>query len=474
MSGMLRTVVLLAVACVALSGLAVARAAPAPPATLRIAVGVDMDTLEPASQTTTTVANVIDYFFEPLVDTDFKTGKIIPKLATAWRISPDGLTYTFTLRRGVKFHDGTDFNAQAVKYTIDRLLDPKTTVPIRFIVAAIKQVEVVDPNTVRFILSKPDPVLLANITTTQVAVISPTTGQRLGQDRLRLNPTGAGTGPYLFKEWVRGDRVVVERNPNYWGKKPTFERVEFRIVPDAGTRLTQLLAGDVHMAMLPPAPEVKKLRNHASVKVVEALTDRVIFIGMNNNWGPLKDVKVRQAMNYAINKKAILASILFDLGVVNESPCNPAMFGYHAVQAGGWSFDSGKAKQLLAEAGYKDGFQVELISPTGRYIQDFQFAQAVAAQLSNVKVRASVRTMDWPTYVRTLVTPPDRTALQMFVLGWAWPSLDCDGVLYGQFHSSSAPPRGLAPAFYKNERVDTLLEQARSTVDPERRKTIYK
>jgi peptide/nickel transport system substrate-binding protein len=447
--------------------------AQAVPKQLRIAVGIDADTLDPAGTTTTTVGNMLNYFFETLIDLDPTNNEIVPRLATKWQVSRDGLTYTFTLRRGVTFHDGTPMNAAAVKFTFDRLLDPRVRVGIRYLFTPIKSIEAVGEDTVRFTLSQPTPIFLGNLTTDQAMIVSPAAVARAGE-RWTVAPVGGGTGPYVFKEWRRGDSILLERYSNYWGKKPVFEEVLFRAVPDAGTRLTQLLAGDVHLAMLPPAPDVKGLRKNPRVNVVEAPSDRVIFLVMNNQYGPFKDARVRQAMNYAVNKKAILASILFDLGTPVDSPCPSMMFGYNRAQEGGYPFNPIKAKQLLTEAGYKDGFDVNFLSPTGRYIQDFQMAQAVASQLHNVNIRANVSTMDWPTYVGTITQPVDRTRVQMIVLGWAAPILDCDFVLYGQFHSSQAPPGGLAPAFYKNEKVDDLLVRARSEIDVNKRKAIYK
>ncbi len=456
-----------------LFGLKTPAGAQAVPRQLRIAVGIDADTLDPAQQTTTTIANIVDYFFETLVDYDAEKNEFVPRLATRWQISRDGLTYTFTLRRGVTFHDGSPLNAAAVKVTLERLIDPRIRVGIRFFYTPISTVEAVDDATVRITLKAPSPSFMGGLSTTQAAIVNPAAVTRAG-DRWTAAPIGGGTGPYIFKEWRRGDSILAERNNNYWGKKGQFEEVLFRAVPDAGTRLAQLLAGDVHMAMLPPAPDVKGLRKNPRVTVVEAASDRVIFLIMNNQWGPFKDPRVRQAMNYAINKKAILASILFDLGSAVDSPCPSMMFGYNKVQDGGYPFNPIKAKQLLAEAGYKDGFEFNLFSPTGRYIQDFQVAQAVAAQLRNVNVRANVSTMDWPSYVGMLTTPFERTRVQMVFLGWAWPVLDCDGVLFGQFHSSQAPPAGLAPSFYKNPKVDDLLTRARTEIDPEKRKAVYK
>ncbi len=444
------------------------------PRTLKIAVGIDADTLDPAGQTTTTIANMVDYIYETLVAFDYRQNKTVPSLASAWQISPDGLTYTFKLRSGVKFHDGTPLSAEAVKFTFDRLLDPKTRVFLRFLVDGIKEVQVVDPLTLRFILSKPSPSLLTNLTYTTTAIISPTAAQKIGPANLTRDAAGAGTGPYVFKEWVRGTQILVVRNPSYWGKKPIFEEVLFRFVPDAGTRETMLLAGDVHMAMLPPAPDVRRLRDNPAINVVQAPTDRIIFIAMNTQWGPFKDARVRHAVNYAVNKKAILSSVLFGLGTIADSPCPSGMFGHSLVQAGGWPYNPIKAKQLLVEAGYAQGFEANFFAPTGRYIQDFQFAQAVAAQLQNVGIRATVSTMEWPSYLAEIQQPPEKTRLQMLVLGWAWVVLDCDGVLFGQFHSSQHPPKGLAPAFYKNLRSDQLLEEARTTINPAKRAALYK
>ncbi|MDQ7828107.1 MAG: ABC transporter substrate-binding protein [Armatimonadota bacterium] len=472
MRGRLHGVLLL---CVVLAALASPPAqAQAPPRTLRIAVGIDADTLDPAGQTTTTVANMVDYIYETLVAYDYRENRVVPHLATRWQVSRDGLTYTFTLRSGVRFHDGTPLTAEAVKFTLERLLDPRTRVPTRFLIDAIEEVQTPTPQTVRLVLSKPSPTLLTNLTYTTTAIISPTAAQRIGAANLTRDATGAGTGPYMFKEWVRGTHILVTRNPNYWGPRPVFEEVMFRIVPDAGAREAMLLAGDVHMAMLPPAPDVRRLREHPNVTMVVAPTDRIIFVAMNTQWGPFKDARVRQAMNYAVNKKAILSSVLFDLGTVADSPCPGMMFGHHPVQPGGWPFNPIKAKQLLREAGVGNGFEVTFLTPTGRYIQDFQFAQAIAAQLRNVGIRANVATMDWPSYVAEITQPPERTRLQMLVLGWAWVVLDCDGVLFGQFHSSQHPNRGLAPAFYRNARVDALLEEARTIVDQERRKALYR
>lgn len=458
----------------------------AAPTTLKIAVGIDADTLDPEGQTTTTVSNMVDYIFDALVwYNDERSGvkpgepqytKIVPQLATAWAISRDGLTYTFKLRRGVKFQDGTDFNAEAVKFNIERWLDPKVRNPNRYYFTDIdpNRIETPDPYTVVLHLKQPSPTLLARMATTTGEILSPTAVKKLGNDKIPLSPLDAGTGPYIFKEWVHGDHITLVRNPNYWGRKPYFDEVIFRIVPNAGTRETMLRAGDVQMAFEPPAPDVPALRRDKNLRVVEGPSDRDIFIGLNNQYGPLRDVRVRQALNYAVNKKAIIASILFGLANVLESPTTPSLFGYVKLQPGGWPFDPVSAKKLLAEAGYPNGLTLDFRTPTGRYIQDYQFAQAIAAQLANIGVRTNLQTTDWPTYVHWITTPLEQSPLQIFVLGWAAPYLDADAELYGQFYSGQWPPHGLASSFYKDPRVDELLLEGQRAVDPKRRLEIYK
>ena len=483
-----RPVVALLVACVvALVLLVIPRGGfAAAPTTLTIAVGIDADTLDPEGQTTTTVSNMVDYMFDSLIwPNDERSGveagqpqytKLTPQLATSWTVSPDGLTYTFKLRQGVKFQDGTDFNAEAVKANVLRWLDTSVRNPNRYYFTDIDatRIDTPDPSTVVLHLKKTSPTLLERMAAGPGEIISPTAVQKIGNDKIGLGPADAGTGPYVFKEWVHGDHITLVRNPNYWGRKPYFDTVVFRVVPNAGTRETMLRAGDVQMAFEPPAPDVPTLRKDNTLTVISGPSDRDVFIGLNNQYGPLKDARVRQAMNYAVNKDAIIHSVLFGLAHVLESPTTPALFGYTKLQAGGWPFNPTLAKKLLAEAGYPQGFQIDFRTPTGRYIQDYQFAQAVAAQLSNVGIQANVQTTDWPTYVKWATTPLAQSPLQIFILGWATQYLDADGELFGQFYSGQWPPTGLAPSFYKDSDVDNLLLQAQTIPDQTKREAMYK
>jgi len=437
-------------------------------ATFKIAVGIDPDTLDPAKMTTTTVSNMVDYMVEALVDIDIE-GKVVPKLAKAWEVSDDGLSVTLKLRSGVVFHDGTPCDASAVKWNLDRLLDPNIRVPMRAPFTPIERVEVVDSLTIKLVLKHPAPALVAALTMTTAGIVSPASIGKYGNtyDNI-VHPVG--TGPYKFAEYVKGQRLMVERFEDYWGKKPYYDEVIFRIVPEAVTRESLLLAGQVDMVILPPVADIPALKNNPRVKVLLAPSDRTIFIAINNLRSPFDDVRVRQALNYAVDKEAIIKGILFGAADPMDAPMAPSLFGYCSI--GGYEYDPDKARALLREAGVAPGTKVELLTPTGRYLQDFQASQAIAGYLRDVGLDISVRTMDWPSYVATILKPPGENTTQLHYLGWAPSYLDATQQML-QFHSSQWPRNGLATSFYKNPKVDELIEAADREVDPGRRAALY-
>ena len=435
--------------------------------TFRIAVGIDPDTLDPVATTTTTVGNMVDYVVETLVRID-KEGKLQPLLATSWEVSDDGLTVTFHLRKGVKFHDGTPFNAKAVKFNIDRMLDPNVRVPIRAPYTPIKSVEVVDDYTVRLHLKEPSAPLVNAFSWTTAGMISPASINKFGNSyKSVVHPVG--TGPYVFKERVKGEHITVEKFADYWGKKPYYDVVEFRIVPEAATRESLLLAGQVDLIILPPAADIPALQQNSDVKVLLAPSDRTIFVAINNLDPVLKDKRVRQALNYAVDKKAIIDKVLFGAADPMDAPMAPSLFGYCKI--GEYPYDPDKAKALLKEAGHEK-LELKFIAPTGRYVQDFQAAQAISGYLEEVGVHAPVSTMDWPSYVATIVKPPKENTTQLHYLGWAPAYLDAAQQML-QFLSTYAPPNGLETSFYKNEKVDDLILKAAKETDPKKRQQLY-
>jgi peptide/nickel transport system substrate-binding protein len=263
----------------------------------------------------------------------------------------------------------------------------------------------------------------------------------------------------------------VARYAQYWGQKPYYDEVDFRIVPEAATRESLLLAGQVDLIILPPIADLPALQRDKRVKVLLAPSNRTIFIAANTQKPMLSDARVRQALNYAVDKKAIIDSILFGAGDIMDAPMAPSLFGY--CKTGVYEFNQAKAKQLLAEAGVKPGTQVSLIHPTGRYVQDKEATQAIAGYLREVGLEPQLQTMDWPSYIRTITTPLDKdNTTQLHYLGWAPSFMDSSQQML-EFLSTYAPPNGLATTFYKNPQVDAWITAAESEADETKRRELY-
>ena len=448
--------------------LCVATGATSQAAEFRIAVGVDPDTLDPIQTTTTTVGNIIDYVVETLTRLA-PDGTIQPHLAENWSVSADGLQYTFKVRQGVKFHDQTIFDAAAVKWNFDRLIDPEVRVPGRA-TFPIAQTDVVDPMTARVTLKRPYVPFISALSANTAGIVSPAAVEQHG-NTYKNYAHPVGTGPYVFKERTRGEKITVSKSADYWGKKPHYDEVLFRIVPEAATRESLLLAGQVDLIILPPVGDLPALQRNKAVKVLLAASNRTIFIALNTQKPPFNDVRVRQALNYAVDKKAIIDAVLFGAGDPMDAPMAPSLFGY--CQQGVYEFDQAKAKKLLAEAGVASGTQVALIHPTGRYVQDKEATQALAGYLREVGLEPQLQTMDWPSYISTITTPLDKgNTTQMHYLGWAPSFMDSSQQVL-QFLSTYAPPNGLATTFYANTEVDQWIAAAEGESNADRRKRLY-
>lgn len=439
----------------------------AAPTSFRIAVGIDPDNMDPAQITTVLVTNIVKYMAEPLVKID-KEGKAQPALATSWEISDDGLEYTLHLREEVTFQDGTPFDAEAVKWNFDRLFDPNIKSRNLRNFAAIKEVEAVDANTVKVHLKNPSAPMLGVLST--YLLVSPESAKAEGNSYEAIS-VPVGTGPYGFKERVAGERIVVARNANYWGEQPYYDEVVFQIVPEAATRESLLLAGQVDMIVLPPISDVPALQANPDVKVLLVPTSRILYIGINNRDkdGVLTDVRVRQALNYAVDKQAIIRSVLFNAGEPMENPIGAKLYGDCSQSP--YDYNPEKAKELLSEAGHAN-LELGFISPTGRYVQDYPAAEAIAGYLAEVGVKTSLQTMDWPSYVGAITTPPEESTLDLHLLGWAPGFIDASQMAI-MYDSTFQVPNGLGTSFYSNTTVDELLSAASQEVDPKKRQDLY-
>jgi ABC-type transport system substrate-binding protein len=435
---------------------------------LVVAQGVDAVTLDSHlvvdAPTFTVTSHIYETLFEYTPD-----GRIVPHLAESHTVSGDGLVWTLKLRRGVKFHDGTPLDAEAVKFNLERVLNPDTKSTYKFLIDRIKKIEVVDASTVRLSTERPFAPMLAHLTHGAIAMQSPTAIRKHGKDYINF-PTG--TGPFKFKEWVRGDRLVVVRNPDYWGKKPYVDEVVFKPVPEGGARVALIETGAAHAIVRVPPRDAPRLAQHRDVEVVNTPSVRTIYIAFNMLKAPFTDLRVRQALNHAVNKQAIVQHILAGVGRPSDAPISPGIFGYRPIMS--YEYDPARAKRLLAEAGHPNGFKTELYCPTGRYLNDIQVCEAVQAQLREVGVDAAIKTMEWAAYLEITKKGPQESVVPMYMLGWGTVTGDADYGLYALFHSSQWTPAGQHRNFYKNPRVDDLLDRGRNVADPAARQAAYR
>jgi len=436
---------------------------------LKIGIGIDADTLNPHEQTTVLIMNICDLIYDNLFNLT-PQGTLEPCLATRYEISGDGLIYTIHMRKGVKFSDGTPLDAKAVKFSIERALDPKKRMPNRFLIAMVKEVTLVDDYTVQIHLDYPFAPFAQHLALFIMTPISPAAIEKYGDD-VRQHPVGAG--PYVLKEWVKGDRIVLVRNQNYYGRRPTVAKLTYKIVPETATREAMLRTGQIDICYKPLPSDVAALKADPNVTVAMPLDTRTIFMGLNCQKFVTKNKFVRQAFNYAVDKRAIVKKILFDTAVPMEGPTSPIMVGFHKM-AKQYEYNPEKAKELLKKANFDFKQTVHMRTPQGRYNFDRQVSEAVQAYLQAIGVKAELRTYDWPTYIAGLLKPLDETELEVFLLGWGPLHMDADFALYGQFHSSTNPPKGLGAAHYSNPEYDRVMDASRLEQDTKKRLALFK
>jgi peptide/nickel transport system substrate-binding protein len=387
----------------ALTTLAARRAAWAqgqPPDPLVVAQGVDMQTGDPHKTTLTHAVNVLTNIYDTLVGRDAALA-LRPGLALSWR-AVEPTTWEFKLRPGVKFHNGEPCNAQAVKFSFERMLDPKTKWPGAGALRLIKAVAVADDATVRLTTERPWP-LLPRFLGYYGTVVPPGYLAQGGEDALVRRPVG--TGPYRFVRWVKDDRVELEASPDYWGGRPRINRVVFRAIPAESSRLAELLAGSVHLINIVPPELFKPIQDSSRARLVEGKSLSVYFLIYNlvniAKDRPLADRRVRQALGHAVDRQAILASIMHKVGAPVPTVCTELMLGCDpSVTAS--AYDPERARALLREAGYANGFDFTITGTSGAYPGDRDIALAVADQISRVGVRAKVNITEYGVQLKAV------------------------------------------------------------------------
>lgn len=439
--------------------------------TLIIAQGTDPTSLDAPLATDSPSGTVSRHVVEPLFDYT-PDGKIVPLLVERFSFSSDRRALTLNLRRGIKFHDGTDFNAEAVKFNLERLISPELASSFAFLLRGrISAFEVVDAHTLRLRMPEPFAPVLAHLSHGSTSIQSPTAIRRLGAS-YRDNPVG--TGPYKFDRWQKGQFVELVRNDDYWGNKPAIERLRFLAVPEATTRMALVETGQAHVAVRVPPQDVQRLSARPEIDVVTTPSVRTIYLYFNQTKKPFDDVRVRRAINHAINKEEIVKFVLGGFGRASDAPIGPGIFGYTKI--GGYDYNPNLARQLLAQAGFnaQNPLRFTLSSPNGRYLQDIRVAEAIQSQLRAVGVQAQIQTLEWGAYLAASNQPRERNEFQVAMLGWGTVTGDADYGLFGLFHSSQHAPNGFNRGFNTNPRLDRILEQARVATNPQARQQLYR
>jgi peptide/nickel transport system substrate-binding protein len=435
---------------------------------LVIALGADALTRDAHHIVDSTTDSILSHMVETLLDLS-PIGKIVPKLAEKWKVSADATEFILELKKGIKFHDGQPFNAEAVKVNFDRRLDPKAGTKSDFLVAPIASVTVIDEYTVKFKTKAPFAPMLSTLTHTTNGIQSPAALRRSWKEPLMMP---IGTGPFIYKEWMPGKKLVIFRNNNYWGKATSLQEVTFRVIPDDGSRVTALERGEVHVAVRLPPLDIPRLEKNRGIKTLRTPSMRTVFVGFNCLKEPFTDKRVRQALNYAVNKETILKDLLGGVGRVSDAPISPGIFGYAPIKT--YEYNIEKAKAMLAEAGFPDGFETTLHPAVGRYYMDTSVATAVAVDLLKVGVKTEIKKMEWEHYLPFMLREKEVAEHNLYLLGWQTVTGDADFGLLPLFHSDEWPRKGMAVSFYKNEKVDQLLESARGMADPEQRQKLYR
>ena len=459
-------------ACAAMTG-------PATAAGISIAMAAEVTSIDPHYHVLTPNLNISEHIFDTLIGRD-ETQRLKPALALSWRPIDDN-TWEFRLRPGVKFHDGSDFSAEDVKFSIERPATVKNS-PSAFTIYTrpIKSIQIVDPLTIRLRTEGPYPLIPTDLSS--LAIVSAKAAANASTDDFNSGKAAVGTGPFKFTRWARGDRIELARNDAYWGPKSPWESATFRLIPNDPARVAALLSGSVQAVENLPTADMARLRANRDFVLHRSISHRLIYLHLDSNRdkapfifdnegkplerNPLKDVRVRRAISKAVNRDAIRDRVMEGAAQPTGQLMAEGFFG-HTPKLRPEPFDPDGAKKLLADAGYPNGFALTLHAPNDRYVNDEQVAQAIAQMLSRAGIRTRVETMPSSVYFSRAT----KLEFSLMFLGW--------GADTGE---ASSPLKALLATFdrergmgttnrgrYSNPAMDKLLAEALATVDDGRR-----
>ena len=430
-------------------------ASPKSGGTLKVALESELRTLDPALSSQRVERQVYYNMYDSLLSIDSSL-KIQPGLATSWQYT-DPTTLQMSLRQGVKFHDGSEFNADAVKFNIDRYLTTASS-PRKSELASVASVEVKDASTVVFHLKRADAALLSQLVDRAGMMLSPTAIKNDGAN-LGLNPVGAGTGPFEFVEWKRDDHLTLKKNPNYWvSGRPYLDQLIYRPITDPTAALAALRTGDVDVA----GTNAIANKDIASVKSDSGLIYKDVpglsFGGfeIHSGGGVFADKAKRQAVAYALDRNQILKNVYFNIHVLSRGPIPPTSWAFDPSESTYTSANVDKAKSMAT------GFSFNMKTPNDAV--DIQLATLIKDQLSKAGITVNIQTEEFGQ----VLTDAESHNFDAALVGWSG-RIDPDGNMYSWFHTGG----GFNDGQYSNPQVDSLLEQARAATDQSTRKSLY-
>lgn len=422
-------------------------------AVLQAAIGGEPDQLDPQKTSSYFSFEVLENVFDTLVEPDAKL-QMQPALAKSWDTSADQLTWTFHLRDGVTFQDGTKFTSQDVVYSYRRIIDQKLANAWKF--SSITDISAPDASTVVIKVSRPTPNLLSNLGGFKGMAIV----EKANVESGAITTKPVGTGPFSVEQNVQGDHITLKANPHYWGGAPKLAGIQYRFISEPATALAALKSGEIQWTDVVPAQQVAQLKKDSSITLGITPSSDYWYLALNQAKKPWNDVRVRQAIAYAIDRNAILKAVSYGTAQANQLAIPKGSFWYTPYDT--YSLELAKAKQLMAQAGYKGG-TLDMLA-TSDYPETVTAAQIIAANLEPLGITVNIRQPDFSTWL----DEQNSGHFDMLMMGWLG-NIDPDDFYYAQHHTDGSSNA----QHYSNKTVDKLLDEARVEVDKDKRKDLY-
>lgn len=429
-----------------------------------IAVNENFISMDPHNTGDTNSGSAQSTMLEGLLGSD-EEGKIIKVLAEDYSVSEDALEYSFKLRQGVKFHDGEVFNAEAVKATFERIMNDNSLRLHSRGFSLISNIDIINDYEIKITIKEPYAGMLTRFVSAKI--LSP---KILAEGKDKISKSPVGTGPFKFVEWVQGDHLTVERFDDYWNKADRVAKITFKPVPENGSRVAMLKTGEAHLIYPLPSQNIKELEGNKDVEIQKIPSTIARYVSINTMKKPFDDPRVRQALNYAVSKEDFIKVVNAGYGLPLDSIIPSKTLHYTKQEL--YEQNIEKAKQLLKDAGYENGFTAEIWGNTNSdTMKGMQFIQQ---QLKQIGVNLEIKSMEEGTLSDEIYKPsPEETKLQMWYVSWsAFPS-DPTNATKPLFYGGSFPPNGANTAYYKNEQVDQWIEEVNKTADTSKQAQIY-